>query len=296
MVRAEMRKEAREALKGRWGKAIGFYLISTIIIMAILAVSEIPAMDTVLYWVLFVAYFAIMMPISYIMVLSFMKYKRGEDIGLFDVILKLPENFVAGWKIVWGIFMKMWIYWVALMVLFVAAIVIMTANSELNALGEIIYIPAWAAFTSLLLFLATFIVSIFAAMKGLHYIFTWEVMFDSGNSLKGKEAAEKSEELMQGKRRKFFMFMLSFIGWAFLAAVVGYILIAIVMSVIISPEALTNQTILAQELETIMWWFVPVIGMVFSVAFMWVSPYISVSSVVFYDRLVEGNKKEEKPE
>jgi len=57
-------------------------------------------------------------------------------------------------------------------------------------------------------------------------VFTQQVMFDNGGTLTGKEAAEKSEALMQNNRMKYFIFCLSFIGWAILCGFtfgIGYL-------------------------------------------------------------------------
>jgi len=72
---------------------------------------------------------------------------------------------------------------------------------------------------AVLLFIAYFVLLVFTVMRGLHYVFTQYVMFDSGNSLHGKEAAEKSEQLMQGHRGEYFVFALSFLGWIILGSI-----------------------------------------------------------------------------
>ena len=74
-------------------------------------------------------------------------------------------------------------------------------------------------FLDFLLWIALTVMGVLATIKGLYYVFTQYVMFESGNSLHGKEAAENSEKLMQGKRGEYFVFILSFLGWIILGAI-----------------------------------------------------------------------------
>lgn len=71
--------------------------------------------------------------------------------------------------------------------------------------------------------IALLVVWILAMIKSFYYVFTQYIMIDSNNTLTGKQAAEKSRELMTGNRGKYFVFVLSFFGWAILVPFTFYV-------------------------------------------------------------------------
>jgi len=122
MVRAEIKAEAKEKLRGRWGIAIGFLVVTVILEFVInLVLGFIPVIGSL-------AIMAISVPIAYNITISFLKFKRGENIEILDAITKIPENFVASWKVVWGVFLKLWVYVVAMVILIFAAMACLTGS------------------------------------------------------------------------------------------------------------------------------------------------------------------------
>ncbi|MCL2341654.1 MAG: DUF975 family protein [Firmicutes bacterium] len=205
MVRSEIKQAAKNNLRGRWTKPVLYtllYMISVYIVELVLAF--IPVIGPI-------AAIVIMVPMVYIFVISFMKMKRKEDVGYLDFIVKIPDNFVPSWKIVGGVLMKMLPYVIA-----VAVVAILIGIVEAS------FIVSHSAFLGILivlLWIAYVVVLIPTVMKGLYYAFTQYSMFEGGNNLSGKEATEKSENLMKGHRAEYFVLMLSFIGWVILAAI-----------------------------------------------------------------------------
>ena len=115
------------------------------------------------------------------------------------------------------------------------------------------------------------VLTIFAVIKGMYYVLGQYIMYDSQNTLRGKEAVEKSKELMQNLRGQYFILILSFIGWGILAFAIGMILVMIT-SIIIKWEV--AQSYIA---------YIPV---------SLVTAYMQTSMVVFYEDLIRKNSSE----
>ena len=110
MPPSEIRKEAREALRGKWGKAICVILAYFLITYALSVIGELVnylstfvaaffegfmKAGTISYIILNIAYNIIVtVPISLGLIISFMKLKRGERVKIFGFL----EDGVANFK------------------------------------------------------------------------------------------------------------------------------------------------------------------------------------------------------
>jgi len=93
MVRSQIKQAAKDNLRGRWTKPVVFTLLYGIIVYLIqLILAYIPVIGPI-------ASFVVMVPMAYIFAVSFMRMKREEDVGYVDFLLKIPDNFVASWKV-----------------------------------------------------------------------------------------------------------------------------------------------------------------------------------------------------
>lgn len=82
MIRAkETRKEAREALSGKWKKAIVISLIYTFIILGISILSVFT------FWLLAIVLILIVPALSYGLDYSYYHLKKGENVGYGDFLL-----------------------------------------------------------------------------------------------------------------------------------------------------------------------------------------------------------------
>ncbi|MCL2382650.1 MAG: DUF975 family protein [Oscillospiraceae bacterium] len=289
MIRVESKREAREILKGRWGKAVSIVIVHTVFTYLISLISTvIPIVGPTISGTISAVISAVL---TYNLVVTFMRFKRGEDVNAFDIITKIPENFVAAWKVMWGIFLKMWGYVIALMALlfiFIFSIsmliVFQTMEAEFGAVNSV-FTGTIAIFTGVIA-IALLIISIFAMIRGLYYAFTWEILFDTRNEISGKKAAEKSEKLMQGRRWELFIFRLSFIGWVLLAMtpmIIGIILMRTWMM------PMSNLWTVQSMSMPIFYNFI--INMLILLGTMWVTSYVRVAETGFYERLLAENKE-----
>ncbi|MCL2383754.1 MAG: DUF975 family protein [Oscillospiraceae bacterium] len=272
-MRVEVKKEARDILSDKWGKAISIMAVHGVTIYVIAFIlSFIP-------FVGFVANFALRAVILYNLVITFMKFKRGEEVGVFDIVTKIPENFYAAWKVCFGIFLKMWMCGVVIIGLFIARRI--NASLYSSAIpGE--QIETLFSTLSALLPIATFVIIVLTIAKSLYYIFTWEILFDSKNAISGKKAAEKSELLMQDRRWEYFVFQLSFFGWVILA----------MTPMIISSAVMISLGMIGSGQPTLL----PnlIINILMSVGYLWLTPYMRVAKTGFYEKLLLSKEEEVK--
>lgn len=108
MTATNTRKEARESLTGKWGKAVLIvfvYNLISFLIQVILEYSE--DSEGLLYNIVSITQFIINVPISYGIIIAFMKLKRGEEVETFDFLKLGFSNFKKSWSIAWNRFLVM---------------------------------------------------------------------------------------------------------------------------------------------------------------------------------------------
>lgn len=235
MPPSEIRKEARESLKGNWGKAICIILAYMLISFAVGFVEGLVGEETILYSIIDIAYAIISVPLSFGLIISFMKLKRGEEVKAFGFLKDGFSKFGKSWGIAWHTFVRL-ILPIACLVL---TIILMTVLVLLGSESIIITILGIA------LYIATLI---YVVSRSFLYILAYYIGYDKPE-LSSKECVKKSEELMKGNRGNYFLLQLSFIGWAILA----------VLSLCIG--------------------------------LLWLTPYIAIAEICFYDRITKPEVK-----
>ncbi len=234
MPPSEIRKEAREALAGNWGKGVcivlAYGLISFIFEMILAAFKS----NGLIVSILNLAISIVTVPISYGLLISFMKLKRGDNTSAFDFLEDGFKNFARSWKIELWTFVKLLLPILCLIVVYIlmgAIFGVMYASSKNFEVGFAIIVAV--------LYLASIV---YITARSLLYSLAQFIAIDNPE-MTAKETVLKSQEMMTGNRGNLFLLMLSFIGWAFLCI------------------------------------FTLGIGV------LWLTPYMQVATVCFYDRL-----------
>jgi uncharacterized membrane protein len=235
MLASEIRANARRALQGKWGKGV---LIVLTYLLIMLGISWIL---TKLSFVGEIIDIIISVPISYGIMTSFIKLKRGEEVKYTGF---LSEGFSKFGRI-WGVFghtlLKM-----------VVPVILIIVCSILNVSSKIMIMDASMSsgrVLALLTIIGTMVSVIYAIVKGLLYSLTNYILYDNPN-MTSKEIVEESERLMMGNRWNYVWLTLSFIGWLILCIFTFYI------------------------------------------GAFWLVPYVSVSTVYFYEALAGKNSNE----
>ena len=238
MPPSEIRKEARESLKGKWKKAV-------LITLAFLAVSMLMGVvqgfineDSIIYDIVEIVYVIINVPLSFGLIISFIKLKRGEEVSAFNFIKDGFTRFGKSWGISFHTFIRLLLPLVCLILIVMLHLFLMYVNTalQLNAIFSLLY---------LVLLISTII---YIACLVLLYVLAYYISFDNPE-LSSKECVLKSAEFMKGNRGNYFMLELSFIGWSFLA--------------ILS----------------------------FGIGMLWLTPYMQVAAVCFYERVTNIKEK-----
>lgn len=243
MDSSQIRAKAREALEGKWGKVAIIMLIE----LAIIYAAELIA--GFLGGVLSIAIFVCTIPIEFGIVLSFMKVKRNKEVDYADFLTQGFKNFGRAWSVTGQTLLKLWpwlLAYVISIVIVVIGIVMLIPSIEYEEIGLMIL-------SFLLLFLgiiALYASVIWMAIRSYLYSLSIFIAIDNPN-MTAKQAVERSAELMNGNRWKFFVLELSFIGWAILAV------------------------------------------LTLGIGNLWLTPYVYVSQIIFYENLIEEDDKVE---
>lgn len=209
MTSSELRANARESLKGKWGKAALITLVYAIINWVIsFILGLIPFIGGILSAI-------ISLPISFGILITFVKLKRNEEVTYTDFLNLGFSNF----KKVWGVFGNIVLKLIIPFVLVIVFVMVMTFSGigagvgvATNSTGAI---TGFAGLT--LVGLIGYIISlIYLAIKSYYYVLSFYILYDNPNKA-SKEIVEESQKLMTGNRWNFFWLGLTFIGWAILA-------------------------------------------------------------------------------
>lgn len=216
MVASQIRANARQSLTGKWGKAVLMILAYMLIVWVISFVCGlIPGIGPIVL-------FVISTPISYGLIASFMKLKRGEEVGYVEFLSNGFSAFGKVWAVVGNTILKM----ILPVCLLVISIIVMTfgltgsvvsgialeSSSGMAGFGFLGIIGMFGYLASL----------VYVVVKGYLYSLTNYILFDNPD-MTGKQIVEESERLMRGHRWNFFWLGLSFIGWAILSVFTLYI-------------------------------------------------------------------------
>lgn len=214
MTATDTRKKARESLAGKWGKGALIALVYAIFSSILSTISGKLEEGSALALILSLAIAIIEVPISYGLIISFIKLKRGEEVGYFDFFKDGFNNFGRAWGLVGNTILKM----IVPVILLIVSIIIMGASIGFSAAGVLAgstsnSLPA-VAILGIVVYIAAIIYTI---VRSLLYSLSNYIAYDN-SEMSTKEAVEESAKLMNGNRGNLFVLELSFIGWAILAA------------------------------------------------------------------------------
>ena len=217
MSASEIRKTAREALAGKWGKAALIMLVYGIITGLIsIVLSLIPVLGSI-------AQIVISIPISFGLITTYMKLRRGEEVTYTEFLNNGFNNFAGSWKLVLWTIVKLLVPFIVLIV----ATVILTVGTGMTVAGSaratiesstasVSSVTSAGGIVAFIGVIAVIIASIWFTIKSYLYKIAMYILADNPNK-DAKEIVEESESLMNGNRLKLFFLELSFIGWIILA-------------------------------------------------------------------------------
>lgn len=216
MPASEIRKEARESLKGKWGKGALIILAYFAFTFVLGLIEGLFKSNSTIYLLIELAVLVISAPLSFGLVIAFMKLKRGEEISAFGFFKEGFSRFVKSWGVYFRIFLKLLLPTIC----FIVLIVLMVSMTVYSSTAVLRNAAATNSATSSVLHLVFIILEIacivYIVSRSLLYVLAYNIAYDN-QELTSKECVEKSEELMKGNRGSYLLLDLSFIGWAILA-------------------------------------------------------------------------------
>lgn len=224
MVSSDFRLEARRRLSGKWGKAACITL-AYLFVFFVLGIIE-GLFPESAKWFFSIVLTVIEVPLSFGLIIAFMKLYNGKEVKAFEFFTLGFSNFAKSWKISLQILVKMIVPVILIIVSYV-----LIGFGTVGAVGASLYSSsATVGFGGLAIvgFILLVVSMIWAVTKSYYYQLSYFVAVDNSD-LTAKEAVEKSAELMKNNRGKLFVLQLSFIGWAILAAIplfIGYLWLA----------------------------------------------------------------------
>lgn len=209
MTATGTRAEARKSLTGKWGKGALITLCYSIVEGAISMIQNIGQNNNnnTLQIILSILASIISIPLSYGLLVSFIKLKRDEEVNTFDFLTIGFSNFSRAWLVALNVFVKM-ILPIGLIVL---SLILTGVFTALATTGN-------SVFLVLMVFaiISCVIGYIWAIVKSFSLVLAYYIAYDEPD-LSAYECCKKSIEKMKGNRGNYFVLSLSFIGWAFLA-------------------------------------------------------------------------------
>lgn len=223
---SKIRENAREALRGKWGKGAGIvlaYLAFFMLMGFIAGIAEgVFGEESLMANLIGIGTAIVQVPVVFGLTYAFIKLKRNEEVKAFDCVNLGFSNFGRAWKITLRTALKMLLPIVLIIVSIVAIYLGITIYIMSASLG----METTAFLTLLIVGLILYVVAMIVTLVvSLLYTLTTCVAYDNPN-MTGLEVVNESARLMRGNRGKVFLLDLSFIGWAILTVFtlgIGYL-------------------------------------------------------------------------
>lgn len=242
MKLSEIRKDARDSLKEKWGKAACITLAYMLVSFVVTIVQKLIGDENIFYNILDFIYFIINIPLSFGLIVSFTKLSRGEDVKAFDLFKEGFYRFKKSWGILAQTLLRLLIPFTVFIVIMISIItcIFFGTNPIYSQIIPILLLLLIALLIAILVYLN---------VKSLLYVYAYNISYDNPD-LSSKECVLESAKLMKGNRGKYFLLGLTFIGWGFLAV------------------------------------------LTFGIGMFWFVPYIYVSYICLYKKLVNDKSKD----
>ena len=281
MVSKEIKKEAKNKLTNNYMTLV---IINALFLLFTLAcsyaISSLTEIEKLKYLgsILSIIFIVFTYPFAYGIIASTIKKTRSEDVGITEFINIGLKNFGKTWKVFFRTFLKLLIpllIFVIITVLLIVAIIIYSFASAFQITESSSSIEFIMKNPIIIILVILYILDIiYLGLKSLYYSLTFFVLYDN-NDKPSKEIVEESKKLMTGQRWNYIKLCLSFIGW--------YLLIGFITS-------LTGE--IALNLDIPFSNTLPVI--INNIGSILLTPYISVSTLVFYENLKNNNTEPKK--
>lgn len=261
---SELKKDAKIKLSNSYGKAILIILLYVIINVVFELISKLINIS-ILKIIYSIFILIITLPFSFGLTACIIKISRKEEVSPFDFINIGLQNIKNVWKVYGRTLLKLLLPIILVIITSASLVVLLLAN-----IFSITIANTDISILVLINLIALSLSMLYLFSKSLYYVLTTYVLFDNPNAT-GLDIVNKSAQLMQNNRINYIVLNLSFIGWYLL-----FSLLSILVNIILPISS----------------------NLILGIAFLILSPYISVSLVNFYEELENNSQplKEENAE
>lgn len=282
----DLKRKARELLKGKWGiSLISVFLYTIILKIFPLIIAELPSnMFTKILSIISSVILFIFTPVlARGLTEVFYRIEKKEKVKIFDFVKYGLRSFKKFWKMTGLVIYKLSGYIVITAILF--GILLFFDGTKMLEYGleflengtvsATITEESYVLVTTVVITVLILLMYVLMVVKNMKYIFTTFIALDNHN-YSTKEIFNKSEEMMKGNRGKYFVLILSFLGW--------YLLFALITGAIITVLNKYNLTLLSSFIS--------------GLEFVAITPYVKMSTMAMYEKMKNNKKiiKEKKSE
>ena len=319
MTSTDIRKDARNHLTNKWGKGALITFCYFIIEFAFNLLSNFTSNIPVLGFLVSIGIWVISLPISYGLIISFMKLKRNEEIKSFDFLSLGFSNFSRAWKVFFSMFIKLIIPFI----LTVVSCIILAVGISFSIFSSASILTQ----TSLSNSSSKYYADLEEAQLNLAQAKTDYLQNKTTSNRKlVEEAQEKLDEIKSSQSyytsknnistsssNEFLGLIISLIGiiLLFISGIYTYIkTLSFVLSYNIAydePDLTGKEIVLKSKtlmngnkgnyfvltLSFIGWAILSVLTL--GIGYFWLLPYMQISFVCFYDNLKDNNKDNSEP-
>lgn len=252
MTIKEIKKEAKIRTKGIYLNLVVINIFYSLIVAALTYAVSMAAANTgsdTLGSILSLLIGIITIPFSYGVLVSTMKFVRGESVSATEFINIGLKNIAKVWKLTLRTFTKLLLPLILVIITMIISIAYFVAKAFSTTVTSIEPI-------TVIIFLAFIASYIWLLVKSLSYVFSNYLLNDRPEA-KSVDLLNESANLMKGNKLKYVGLILSFIGWLLLSALVEYLISAFISTDIGSVAQLIFSALLA--------------------------PYMAASQIIFYE-------------
>lgn len=291
MTATETRKKAKEALNGKWGKAALIMFCYSLFQGLLGGISGKFSDNELISSILNIVAIIISAPVSYGLVIAFMKLKRNEDVNSFDFLTLGFNQFSRSWMIALNQALKLIlpIICTIMSTIFFAVTLAFYNPNKIMAVAGTIPQPKNTGLLILALILL-FISFIYYYIKSLSLCLSYNIAYDNPE-MSALECCNKSQTLMKGNKGNYFVLILSLTWWIFLLGFILYGImfgsgIAMLISIVRGSAQMTSM------LPSFPILIIAILGLVAMGIFsFWYSAYIKICHLSFYEEVLD-NKNE----
>lgn len=198
----DLHEEAKRCIKGNFWKLFFVILLNYLVSISLTAISE--TFESVIFNILFfVLTYAITVPLSYGVIVSFMKSSREESFSVFDFISDGMKAFKRVWCVFGRTILKLIVPIIIFIVGYIASFVLLAKIIVDTFAGQNSNGTTYLALSAIILVAVT----IYYVVKSLSYSLTNYILYDNPD-LSAKEIVEESNIMMTGNKMAYIKVLL----------------------------------------------------------------------------------------